>query len=93
MGLIFSSVFSWLFRTVLIKFVLFSGLFVVVTSMIGYLTTKLSYFSPDILTNSLSTFTPAMWYFIDLTMFSVGFPMVVSASLVRFAIRRIPFLG
>jgi hypothetical protein len=93
MGALLTSIFGWMFRTVLIKFILFSALFLVVSEFASYLTTKISILTPDTLNASLSAFTPTMWYFVDLTMLQVGFPMVVSAYLLRFAIRRIPFLG
>lgn len=93
MGALLSSIFGWLFRTVLIKFILFSALFLIVSEFASYLSTKISAVTPDSLNAALSSLSPAMWYFIDLTMFSVGFPMIVSAYLLRFAIRRIPILG
>lgn len=93
MGALLTNIFGWVFRTIIIKFFLFTALFMVVSEFSTYLMTKFSAFNPSALNSSLASLSPAMWYFIDLTMFSVGFPLIVSAYITRFAIRRIPLLG
>lgn len=91
MGGLLSSVVGWVFRTVLLKFVVFTIMYLVVSAVIGYLASKLP--GPADLNSGLSAWTPAMWFFADLTMWTQFFPGVISAMVLRFAIRRIPFFG
>lgn len=37
--------------------------------------------------------TPEMWYFLDLAAVPLGVPMVLSAYVTRFIVRRIPVIG
>jgi hypothetical protein len=91
MGGLLSSIVGWLFRTVLIKFVVFTAMYLVVSAVVGYLIAKLP--GPSDLNAGLAAWTPAMWFFADLTMWTQFFPGVISAFILRFAIRRIPFFG
>lgn len=93
MGTIFSAALTWIFQTVVLKFAAFTILYVIVSSFITYLVSKLSVYGPTELLNAMSSFTPAMWYFMDLTMFTQFFPAMVSAYVLRFAIRRMPMIG
>ena len=34
-----------------------------------------------------------LWYFLDIMQFPSGFSMILSAYLLRFMVRRVPFLG
>lgn len=91
MGALLSSLVSWFMRGAVLKLFIFTALFVVVSSFIGYLSSKLP--GPAELNSALSAFTPGMWYFADLTMFTHFFPGIISAYILRFSIRRIPFIG
>ena len=91
MGGLLTSIVTWLVRTVLIKFLLFTVMYLIVTSVVGYLIAKLP--TSAMLTSALSAWTPAMWYFADLTLWTQFFPAVISAYILRFSIRRIPFFG
>lgn len=93
MGALLTSVVTWLVRTVLIKFVTFTILYLIVSAFVGFLASKLSTIGPDALNASLGQWTPGMWYFADLTLFTQGFPAIVSAYVLRFAIRRMPVIG
>lgn len=93
MGALLSAVVGWLVRTVLIKFVAFTVLYVIVSAFISYLMSKISGVGPDAINSALSGWTPAMWYFADLTLFSQGIPAIISAYVLRFSIRRIPMIG
>jgi hypothetical protein len=93
MGALLTSVFGWLVRAVLIKFVVFTALYLVVSGFVAYVVGKMSAFTPASLTSALSAWSPAMWYFADLTLFTQGLPAVISAYILRFAIRRLPVIG
>jgi hypothetical protein len=68
-------------------------LYLVVSGFMNYLVSHLSSIAPSSLTSALSGWTPEMWYFADLTLFTQGFPAVVSAYVLRFSIRRMPVVG
>lgn len=91
MGALLTAVVGWLVRAVLIKFVMFTAMYIVISAVIGYLTSKLP--SASLFNSALASWTPAMWYFADLTLWTQFFPAVISALILRFAIRRIPFFG
>lgn len=91
MGAIISAAVGFLVRTVLVKFLLFTVMYLVVSSVTGYLVSKLP--GPGDLNSALAAWTPAMWYFADLTLWTQFFPALISAYILRFAIRRIPFFG
>jgi hypothetical protein len=91
MGAIISAAVGFLVRTVLVKFLLFTVMYLVVSAVCGYLISKLP--GPGDLNSALASWSPSMWYFADLTMWTQFFPALVSAFILRFAIRRIPFFG
>jgi len=93
MGMIFNQIFSWLLRTVIFKFVIFSILFFIVSEFSSFLISHLSVLTPDSLNQALSGFTPEIWFFVDLLRLDVGLPMIFSAYILRFSIRRIPIIG
>jgi len=93
MGGLLSAVAAFLVRTVLVKFVAFTVLYVVVSAFVSYLISHLSGVGPAALNSALSGWSPAMWFFADLTLFSQGIPAIISAYVLRFAIRRMPVIG
>lgn len=91
MGAIISAAVGFLVRTVLVKFLLFTVMYLVVSAVTGYLVSKLP--GPSDLNSALASWSPVMWYFADFTMWTRFFPALISAYILRFAIRRIPFFG
>jgi len=91
MGALLGLLFTWLLRSVVIKFALFTAMYVLVTAVIGYISAKLP--TTADLNSALGGWTSGMWYFADLTMWTQFFPGLISAMILRFAIRRIPGLG
>ncbi|MRW91032.1 DUF2523 domain-containing protein [Duganella sp. FT80W] len=87
----FNSVLAWLLRTVLIKFVVFTALYMIVSELVLAMESWLP--SGDGLTNAFAGISSATWYFLDLFAFSTGLPLIISAALTRFVIRRIPIIG
>ncbi|MCC4266175.1 DUF2523 domain-containing protein [Oceanimonas baumannii] len=82
---------GFIFRTVIIKFALFFGLFFVVHELVPVLASWL----PDgaNLTAAFGAQTPHVWYFLDLFEIAAGVSMLLSAWVTRFIIRRIPLIG
>jgi hypothetical protein len=82
---------GFIFRSVVIKFAVFFGLFFVTTEFISVLSGLLPISSA--LTGSLGGIPAGVWYFLDLFNVSAGLPMLLSAWATRFIIRRIPVIG
>lgn len=91
MGGLLSAVVGWLFRTVLLKFIVFTVMYLVLSAVIGYVTHLLP--GPAALSSGLAAWSPAMWFFADLTLFTQFFPALIAAYVLRFSIRRIPLFG
>lgn len=85
------TVLTWLVRSILVKFVLFFGLYFVTTEFIQELLNLLP--SSSTLSSAFSGIPPGMWWMMDMMQFSVGVPMCLSAYLTRFIIRRVPIIG
>ena len=86
-----NAVLGFVLRSVIVKFVLYFGLFFITTEFIGLLAPRL----PDgsALSGALAGIPAGVWYFLDLFNASAGIPIVLSAWVTRFIIRRIPLIG
>lgn len=85
---------SWVFREIVIKFVLITGLVYVVTLLVplavGYLGNFLGVGS---LSSAFSSLPAGVWFFLDYFQVSFGLPLLISAWVSRFLIRRLPVIG
>lgn len=86
-----NTLFGLVFRSVMVKFVIFFALFFIVTEFLPLLTPLLPNSSG--LTGALSGIPPGVWYFLDLFNVTAGIPILLSAYVTRFLIRRIPVIG
>lgn len=89
----FNTALGFIFRSVVVKFVLFFGLFFVTTEFIQVLTSSGLLPSSSSLNGLFGGIPPAVWYFLNLFSFSTGVSALVSAWATRFIIRRIPIIG
>ncbi|MFC0512546.1 MULTISPECIES: DUF2523 family protein [Asaia] len=89
------SALSWLFRAILVKFVMFTALYLFCTQAISYVSSKIPVLSSGDggLGSVLSSLSSGTWYFLDAFQFSQGVGIILAAYLSRFFIRRIPFFG
>jgi hypothetical protein len=87
----FNVILGFVFRSLIVKFVMFFALFFVTTEFIQILVGLL----PDgsALSGALGGIPASVWYFLDLFNVSGGIPLLVSAWVTRFIIRRIPVIG
>lgn len=84
------SVLGWIFRTVLIKFVVLVALFYLVQELSSVLLSLL----PQIgIGDSFTVISPGVWFFLDFFQIQIGVSMMISAFTTRFLIRRIPVIG
>lgn len=88
-----NSVLAFVLRSIIVKFVLFFGLFFVTTEFVQVLSSSGLLPSAQSLTGLFGGIPSGVWYFLDLFSFSVGFPALLSAWATRFIIRRIPVIG
>ncbi len=86
-----SFILSFVLRSVLVKFVVFFGVWFLVSNLAPVLGGLLP--NASSLTTALGGLNSGIWWLLDLMQFSVGAPMVVSAMVYRFLIRRIPLIG
>lgn len=93
MGALLSKLALFFVKTALIKFFAFTVLYLITSSFMSYLVSHLSSVSPSALTNAVAAWSPQMWYFADLTLFTQAFPAIISAYILRFSIRRMPVIG
>lgn len=85
---------SWIFREVLVKFVIFAALFALLAVLMPLLVGHLAGFVELAPINSAIANIPSgVVFFMRLLRFDIGLPLVVSAIVSRFLIRRIPVIG
>jgi hypothetical protein len=90
------TVLGFVLRSVVVKFVVFFGLFFVVKELVNVLVSSNLYpgaTQASSLSAALSGIPESVWYFLDLFSVSTGLSTVVSAYATRFIIRRIPVIG
>lgn len=82
---------GFIFRSVMVKFVVFFALFFIVTEFLALVTPMLP--NGSSLTGALGGIPSSVWYFMDLFNVTAGIPILLSAYVTRFVIRRIPVIG
>lgn len=85
---------QWVFRTVVVKFVVMAALFAVVGFLVPYVVGFMaSFLNVDSLSSAFSSLPSGVWYFLDYFQVSFGLPLLISAWVSRFLIRRMPVIG
>ncbi|HAF2126519.1 TPA: DUF2523 domain-containing protein [Salmonella enterica] len=81
----------FIFRQIVVKFVLFTALYLLLTQLAPLLTS----FLPDgrNISQLFAGLPSTVIWCLNLIAFDVTFPMIIAAHFLRFFIRRIPFLG
>ncbi len=87
------SAFSWLLRSVLVKFVVYFALYFFVTEAVQYLQSKSFLPSVSTLSSAFGGIGADVWYFLDLCSFTYGAQVIIAAFAARFIVRRIPIIG
>lgn len=93
MSSVFNAVLGFVFRSLIVKFVLFFGLFFVTTEFVQVLVSSSLLPSASSLNGVFGGIPSGIWYFLDLFNFSMGFSTALSAFVARFIIRRLPVIG
>lgn len=103
-GILVSALFSamgWIFRQVVIKFIIVMAIYVAIAALVNNLAEFLGgsarcctlSFNPAGLSNALAWLPSGIWFWLDLFSFTQGACLVFTAYVYRFLIRRIPFIG
>ena len=86
------AVLVWLFQQVVVKFVVLAALYVVVMALVPILVSLLPTGDGGI-ASLFAQMPSGIWYFIDVFRLDVGVAAILSASVTRFMIRRLPVIG
>lgn len=85
---------NWIFRGVVVKFVVMAALFGLMSFLVPM---AIGFIAPFIgvtnLTTSFSSIGPGVWFFLDFFALGYGVPLLISAHITRFLIRRLPVIG
>lgn len=85
---------SWIFRAIVVKFVILTGVFAVMAIVIPK---AIEMIAPMIgvtsLSNAFSGLGSDVWFYLDFFAFGYGIPLLISAAVTRFLIRRLPVIG
>ena len=85
---------SFLFRGIAVKFLILTALFILMEFLLPFL---LGLLSPAISTSSLSSafsgLDGGVSYWLSFFAIDAGLPLIISAAITRFLIRRLPFIG
>lgn len=81
-------------REVVVKFVVFAAVFALVAFLVPL---AVGYLAPHIgtagLSSAFSGLGSGVWFFVDFLNLAYGLPLVISAAVARFLIRRLPVIG
>lgn len=94
MPLLFAPLITWIFRDVVVKFLVFAAVFALVAFLVPKAVAYLGNFiNPGGLTSAFGAVGPGVWFFLDFFQLGYGLPLVISAYVARFLIRRLPIIG
>lgn len=90
----FEPLVSWIFRGVVVKFVILTGIFAVMAIVIP---AAISLVAPHLGVTSLNSAFGGLgsdvWFYLDFFALGYGIPLIISAAVARFLIRRLPIIG
>lgn len=85
---------SWLVKGAVVKAVAASAIFGLVAVLVPFVTNLiLPYISTTFLNDAFANTSSGVWFFLDLARLDYGMPLLISAAVTRFLIRRIPIIG
>jgi hypothetical protein len=89
----FNTALGWLVRGVVIKFVILTALYYVVTWIADAVLSRLDISSLTNLQSTLGGLPEGILFFCGLFRVDVGLPLILGAMLTKFLIRRLPIIG
>lgn len=89
----FNSVLGWTFKTVIMKFVVFTVIYLVVSTFIGYIVNSGILPNLSNVQSQAGSIPASVAYMFSIFQIWTGMSMIITAYMTRFMIRRIPFIG
>ena len=93
LGSLITSAMSFVFRKVVITFIVVTAIYVLIEFLTPLLLRLAGHWFNFSIPNLLQNFSPAMWWFMSAFQIDFGMKIITSAYATRFLIRRIPFIG
>jgi hypothetical protein len=90
---VFNYVLGWIFRGVIVKFSILSAVYYVIVWIANEVFSVLDISPLTNLESTINTVPASLLYFLGVFRLDVGLPMILSAMLVGFIIRRLPIIG
>lgn len=91
---LFAPVITWVLRTLVVRFLVLTVVFTVVGFIVPYAVQYLiNHINVTPLTNAFARLPAGVWFFLDYFEVPFGAPLVISAMISRFLIRRLPVIG
>jgi hypothetical protein len=85
---------SWIFRGVVVKFLILTAVFAVMTIVIPVAIAIISpYIGVGSINSAFGSLDSGVWWFLDMFALDYGLPLILSAFVARFLIRRLPLIG
>lgn len=88
-----NSVLGWIFRGVVIKFVILTAIYYVIAFIVDEVLTQLDISPLTGLQSALDTLPDGVLFFLGVFRLDVGLPLILGAMLTAFIIRRLPIIG
>jgi hypothetical protein len=89
-----TSILGWIFRPIVVKFLILATIFFLLEALFPFLVGLIAPFiAPDALNSAFANIPSGVWWILNLARIDIGAPMVISAYITRFMIRRMPFIG
>lgn len=93
LAVIWSAV-AFFIQETLIKFLVLAALFFLVITLTPLVISAISPFiSSGLLNSAFTSIPPGVWFFLDFFALDLGIPLLISAHVARFVIRRLPVIG
>jgi hypothetical protein len=91
---LFAPLLSFLIRAGIAKFMALAAIFGVMALIVPFaITLVLPYVGGTSLTSAFSGLNGGVWFFLDFFALDYGLPLILSAFVTRFLIRRLPIIG
>jgi hypothetical protein len=94
LGALLAPLVTFLLRDVIVKFLVFTAVMALVIFFVPFVVDYLGDFiSSDGFTSAFDSLSPGVWFFLDFFALDYGIPLLISAYVSRFLIRRLPLIG
>ena len=89
-----ATAFTWLLREVVVKFLIFTAVFALVAFFVPYAVGYLGKFADaSVFSNAFAAIDGSVWFVLKFFKLDYGVPLIISAYVSRFLIRRLPVIG